>query len=458
MTDPRQNALDYAHQHNERFLEELKDFLAIPSISTSPEYNADTQRAAEWVAAQLKSLGMENVQIMPTGGHPVVYGEQLRAGKDAPTVLIYGHYDVQPVDPLELWTTDPFKAEVRGENLYARGSSDMKGQVIASLKAVESIVRTSGLPVNLKWLIEGEEEIGSKNLDEFIKKHKDMLTADFCINPDAGMINADSPTITYGLRGLAYFEIRVYGPSRDLHSGLFGGTVHNPAQALAELITGMHDKKGRITLPGFYDKVRKSSKAERADIARLPTTPKHFLQQTGVPALWGEPDYTPEERVSIRPTLEVNGLLSGFTGEGSKTVLPAWAMAKVSCRLVPDQTPELIQKAMAKYMKKHAPNTIRWEIKYISGSGAAITPRDSLGVRALAKGLEQTWGRRPLYKREGGSIGVVVQLQKHVGVESVLTGFGLPEDNAHSPNEKLNLPTWRKGIDAFIHSIYNLKS
>ncbi|HUG34098.1 MAG TPA: dipeptidase [Anaerolineales bacterium] len=458
MTDHRQSALDYAHQNNERFLEELKDFLSIPSISTDPEHNEDTQRGAEWVASHLKSLGMENVQIMPTGGHPVVYGEHLKAGKDAPTVLIYGHYDVQPVDPLELWLTDPFKAEVRGDNLYARGSSDMKGQVIASMKAVESVIRTSRLPINLKWLVEGEEEIGSKNLGEFIKKHADMLKADFCINPDAGMINANAPTITYGLRGLAYFEIRIFGPNRDLHSGLFGGTVHNPAQALAELITGMHDKKGRITLPGFYDKVRKTDKTERAEINRLPTKAKHFLEQTGVPALWGEPDYTPEERVSIRPTLEVNGLLSGFTGEGSKTVLPAWAMAKISCRIVPDQTPELIEKAMIKYLKKHAPKTIRWEVKIISGSGAAITERDSIGVQALAKGLEQTWGKRPLFKREGGSIGVVVQLQKYVGVDSVLTGFGLPEDNAHSPNEKLHLPTWRKGIDAFIHSIYNLKS
>ena len=457
MTQARQTALDYAHQNNERFLEELKDFLAIPSISTDPEHNADTQRGAEWVASQLKSLGMENVQIMPTGGHPVVYGEHLKAGKTAPTVLIYGHYDVQPVDPLELWLTDPFKAEVRGDNLYARGSSDMKGQVIASMKAVESVIRTGELPVNLKWLVEGEEEIGSKNLGEFIKKHADMLKADFCINPDAGMINANAPTITYGLRGLAYFEIRIFGPNRDLHSGLFGGTVHNPAQALAELITGMHDKKGRITLPGFYDKVRKTDKTERAEINRLPTKAKHFLEQTGVPALWGEREYSPEERVSIRPTLEVNGLLSGFTGEGSKTVLPAWAMAKISCRIVPDQTPEMIEKAMIKYLKKHAPKTIRWEVKIISGSGAAITERDSLGVQALAKGLEQTWGKRPLFKREGGSIGVVVQLQKYAGVDSVLTGFGLPEDNAHSPNEKLHLPTWRKGIDALIHSIYNLK-
>jgi acetylornithine deacetylase/succinyl-diaminopimelate desuccinylase-like protein len=465
MTDHRQSALDYAHQNSDRFLEELKDFLAIPSISTSPDRNADMQRAAEWVAAQLRSLGMEKVQIMPTGGHPVVYGEQLKAGKalaergrsDAPTVLIYGHYDVQPVDPLDLWITDPFQAEVRGEHLYARGSSDMKGQVIASMKAIESIVRTGGLPVNLKWLIEGEEEIGSKNLGEFIKKHSDMLQADFCINPDAGMINANAPTITYGLRGLAYFEIRVYGPDRDLHSGLFGGTVHNPAQALAELIAGMHDKRGRITLPGFYDKVRKADKAERLELNRLPTRAKLFLDQTGVPALWGEPDYTPEERVSIRPTLEVNGLLSGFTGEGSKTVLPAWAMAKISCRLVPDQTPGMVYKSMIKYMKEHAPKTIRWEVKDLQSSGTAITERDSIGVQAVARGLQQVWGKRPYFKREGGSIGVVVQLQKYVGVDSVLTGFGLPEDNAHSPNEKLHLPTWRKGIDAFIHSIYNLK-
>ena len=458
MTDPRQSALDYANQNDSRFLDELKGILSIPTISTSPDHKDDVRRGADWVAKQLSSLGMDNVQVMQTGGHPVVYGEQLKAGKDAPTIMIYGHYDVQPVDPLELWTTDPFKAEVRGDNLYARGASDMKGQVIASMKAVESIVRTNGLPVNIKWLIEGEEEIGSKNLGDFIKKHKDMLKADFCINPDAGMINEKSPTITYGLRGLAYFEIRVYGPERDLHSGLFGGTIHNPAQALTELIAGMHDKKGRITLPGFYDKVRKVSNAERADINRLPITAKDVIKMTGVPALWGEPEYTPEERVGIRPTLEVNGLLSGFTGEGSKTVLPSWAMAKVSCRIVPDQTPESVQKSLISYMKKNAPKTVRWEVKFISGAGAAITERDSLGVNAIARGLEQTWGRRPYFKREGGSIGVVVQLQKYVGVESVLTGFGLPDDNAHSPNEKLHLPSWRKGIQAFIHSIYNLNS
>ncbi|MFZ5879460.1 MAG: dipeptidase [Chloroflexota bacterium] len=451
-----QNALDYAHQNNERFLNELKELVAIPSISTSPEYKEEVARAAEWLAAQLRSLGMDKVQVLPTGGHPVVYGEWLGAGADKPTVLIYGHYDVQPVDPIELWTSGPFEAVQKGDNLYARGTSDMKGQVVASLKAVESIVRTGKLPVNLKWLIEGEEEIGSEHLDAFIAAHKELLACDFCINPDAGMIAVDKPTITYGLRGLMYAEVRVYGPDRDLHSGLFGGTVHNPAQALIELIAGMHDQDGRITLPGFYDKVRPISPEEHADFGRLPTDEQFFLDQTQVPALWGEPDFLPAERTGARPTLEVNGFLSGFTGQGSKTVLPAWAMAKISCRLVPDQTPEEAYQQLFQYMQAHAPRTIRWELKSLHNAGAAITDRNNVGVQAMAKAFETVWGVPPLFKREGGSIGVVVQLQKHLGAESVLTGFGLPEDNVHSPNEKLHLPTWRKGIDALIHFFYNV--
>lgn len=451
-----QKALDFAHQNNERFLGELKELVAIPSVSTSPEHKEDVARAAEWLAGQLRSLGMDGVQVMPTGGHPVVYGQWLGAGADKPTVLIYGHYDVQPVDPIELWTSGPFEAVQRGDNLYARGTSDMKGQVIASIKAVESIVRTGKLPVNIKWLIEGEEEIGSEHLDAFIAAHKDLLASDFCINPDAGMIAADKPTITYGLRGLMYAEIRVYGPDRDLHSGLFGGTVHNPAQALIELIAGMHDKDGRVTLPGFYDKVRPISKEEHEDFTRLPVDDQFFLDQTKVPALWGEPEFLPAERTGARPTLEVNGFLSGFTGEGSKTVLPAWAMAKISCRLVPDQTPEEAYQQLVQYMETHAPKTIRWEVKSLHNAGAAITDRNNVGVQAMAKAFEAVWGVRPLFKREGGSIGVVVQLQNHIGAESVLTGFGLPEDNVHSPNEKLHLPTWRKGIDALIHFFYNL--
>jgi acetylornithine deacetylase/succinyl-diaminopimelate desuccinylase-like protein len=448
-------ALEYAHQNQEQFLSQLKEFLAIPTISTLDERKPDMQRGAEWVASQLRSLHMDNVQIMPTGGHPVVFAEWLGAGKSAPTIMIYGHYDVQPVDPIELWTSDPFDAAERGENLYARGASDMKGQVLASLKAIEAIRKAGDLPVNLKWLIEGEEEIGSANLGQFVKNHKEMLACDFCLNPDAGMIAPDKPTVTTGLRGLAYFELRVYGPSKDLHSGLFGGTIHNPAQALIELIAGMHDKNGRITLPGFYDKVRKLSKQERADFARLPISKKELIAMTGVPALWGEPQFIPAERVGARPTLEVNGLLSGFTGQGSKTVLPAWAMAKISCRLVPDQDPDEVVKQMRKYLKEHAPGTIKWELVNLHNAGAALVDSKSDGVQALSKALQSVWGRKPYFKREGGSIGVVVQLQKYLGAESVLCGFGLPDDNAHSPNEKLHLPTWYRGIDAFIHFFYN---
>lgn len=451
-----QQALEYAQQNRGRFLEELKDLVAIPSVSTSEEHKADMQRAAEWLAGQLRSLGMEKVQIMPTGGHPVVYGEWLKAGASAPTVLIYGHYDVQPEDPLELWESAPFEPQVRGEHLYGRGASDMKGQVVASLKAVEAIARNGGLPVNVKWLIEGEEEIGSEHLGQFILEHRDLLACDFCLNPDAGMIAADKPSITYGLRGLMYAEVRVYGPDRDLHSGLFGGTIHNPAQALAELIAGMHDQYGRVTLPGFYDKVRPIEPDEHEEMKRLPMDEQFYLSQTKAPALWGEPEYLPVERVGARPTLEINGLLSGFTGAGSKTVLPAWAMAKISCRLVPDQDPEEVFQQLIRYFEQNAPKDIRWEVKSLHNADAAITSRDSLGVQAMAKAMETVWGTRPLFKREGGSIGVVSQLQKYLGAESVLTGFGLPEDNVHSPNEKLHLPTWEKGIASLIHFFYNL--
>lgn len=450
-----EKALDYAHQNNAHFQTALEELVSIPSISTSKEFNEDVGRAAQWLAAQLTSLGMDHVKIMPTGGHPVVYADHLKAGADKPTVLLYGHYDVQPVDPIELWTGDPFQARQEGDLLFGRGTSDMKGQVIATLKAVESIMKTGDLPVNIKWLIEGEEEIGSEHLDAFIQAHKDLLACDVCLNPDAGMISADLPTITYGLRGLMYAEVKVFGPDRDLHSGLFGGAVHNPAQALIELVAGMHDANGRVTLPGFYDKVRPISPEEHEDFKRLPVTDEVLLSLTKVPALWGEAEYLPTERTGARPTLEVNGFLSGFTGEGSKTVLPAHAMVKISTRLVPDQTPEEAYQQLIRYLEMNAPKTIRWEIKNLHNAGAAITDRDNPGVQALAKALESVWGMKPLFKREGGSIGVVVQLQQHIGAESVLTGFGLPEDNVHSPNERLHLPTWRKGIDALIHFFFN---
>ena len=455
MTDHRQNALDYAHQHKDEFLDSLKQLIAIPSISTDPEAAADVRRAAEWVAARLKELGIDKVAVMPTAGHPVVYGEWLGApGK--PTVLVYGHYDVQPVDPLELWETGPFDPVVRGENLFGRGTSDMKGQDVAVFNALEAVIRTGALPVNLKFLLEGEEEIGSPSLDQFILDHKDLLKSDVALNPDAGMIGKNYPTITYGLRGLAGFELHVVGPTSDLHSGLFGGVVHNPAVALAELIAGMHDADGRVTLPGFYDDIPALTADERAEFARLPIDMEHYMEMTGVPMLWGEPEYTPFERVGARPTLEINGMLSGFTGTGTKTVLPSRAMAKITCRLVPNQDPAKIYLSLKKYLEEKAPKTIRWELIDMHGGPASISDRKSSYVQAMCAALETVWGSKPLFRREGGSIPVVAQMQTILGIESVLTGFGLPDDNLHAPNEKQHLPTWYKGIDALIHFFFNL--
>ena len=454
-----QKALEYAHQNRDHFLGDLMEVIKIPSISTDAEYNAEVLRAAEWMANHLRGLGIEHVEVMPTdGGHPIVYGDYIKK-PGAPTVLVYGHYDVQPVDPLELWETGPFEPEVRGELLYGRGSSDMKGQVLATFSAIESVIKSgepNSVPVNLKFLLEGEEEIGSKNMEPFLKKHSEMFKADVSLNPDAGMIGIDMPTITYGLRGLAYMEVHVSGPKADLHSGLYGGVVHNPAQVLAELIAKMHDDKGRITLPGFYDSVRPITEQERADFARLPNDEAHYLAETGVPALWGEEGYISAERTGARPTLEVNGLLSGWTGPGSKTVLPARAMAKISCRLVADQTPEEVENQMVRFMEENAPKTVRWEVKRLTSSPSAIADLNNPGVKAMHAAMETVWGKRPLYRREGGSIGAVAMLQQICGVESVLVGMGLPSDNVHSPNEHMHLPTWHKGIDAFIHFFYNL--
>jgi len=442
--------LSYIQEHKDQILDELIEFVSIPSVSTDPEKKTEMQRAAQWVANQMHSLGFENVKILPTARHPVVYGESLKAGSDKPTVLIYGHYDVQPAEPLELWGTPPFEPTKHGENLYGRGASDMKGQVVASLKAVEAYAHTGDLPINVKFIIEGEEEIGSPSLEKFLTENKDMLSSDFAINPDTGMIGADTPTITYGLRGLAYFELRVTGPEHDLHSGIFGGAVHNPAQVLCELIAGMHDENGRVTLPGYYDSVRSLDDEERAELARLPLDETFYLEQTGAPELFGETGYTAYERVGARPTLEVNGLLSGFTGEGSKTVLPAKAMAKISMRLVPDQNPDEVYQQFMRYLEENAPPTIRWELEDLNQGDAAITDCNMPGVVALSQAMEATWGKKPVYKREGGSVPVVAQMQKILGIESVLTGFGLPDDNLHAPNEKIHLPTFFNGIDTFI--------
>jgi acetylornithine deacetylase/succinyl-diaminopimelate desuccinylase-like protein len=457
MADQREMALQYARDNEGTFLGRYKEILAIPSVSTNPERKADIQQAAEWMAARLQDLGMEAVRIYPTDGHPIVYGEWMGA-PGRPVVLVYGHYDVQPVDPLNLWESDPFQPTLRGDGIYARGASDMKGQVLISMAAVESLKETGGLPVNVKWLLEGEEEIGSPNLGAFITKNKEKLACDFAVNPDAGMIGKEYPTITYALRGLAYFELRVMGPEHDLHSGLYGGVVHNPAIVLAELLAGMHDADGRVTLPGFYDKVRKLSQDERDELARLPIDDSHYLKQANVPALYGETGFTANERVGARPTLDVNGMLSGFVGEGSKTVLPASAMAKISTRLVPDQDPQEVHHQLLRYLEEHAPTDVRWELEVMAGGPASISDRNNPGVLAMSAALEQVWGKRPYFRREGGSIPVVAQMQELLGIESVIAGFGLPDDNVHAPNEKMDLPTWYRGIQAYIHFFLNLSS
>lgn len=449
-----EKSINYAHENQGRYLETLKEILRIPSISTDPEKSPDIQRAATWISKYLTKLGIEKVQIFQTDRHPIVYGEYLKSSPDKPTILVYGHYDVQPAEPLDLWTTPAFDPAVRDNCLFARGASDMKGQVMACLFAIESIMSQGSFPVNLKFLIEGEEEIGSPSLATFLEQHKELLKCTVALNADTGMIAEDVPTIVYGLRGLAFFEIRVQGPERDLHSGVFGGIVQNPANALAKLIGGMQDDSGKITLPGFYDSVVPPAEEERKQLALLPMDDKDYLQQTGAPALWGEAGFTSTERIGVRPTLDVNGFLSGFTGKGSKTIIPGWAMAKISMRLVPNQDPEEVYNQLYAYLEKNAPKSIRWEITKMSGSPACFTDRESKATKALYQALEKVWGKKPVFKREGGSVPIVSDMQNILNVQSVLTGFGLPDDNIHAPNEKLHLPTWYRGIDALINFFY----
>lgn len=455
--DTRNQALSYAREHRADFLGFLNQILKIPSISTETEKSQDVRQCAQVIARKLTDTGIENVQILDTEKHPIIYGDHLHAGPSMPTILIYGHYDVQPVDPVDLWKTDPFAATIDGDYLFARGSSDMKGQFVACLAAVESVMKTGQLPVNIKFILEGEEEIGSPSLHKFLVEHKPLLSADVVLNPDTGMISPDLPTIVYGLRGLAYFEIRVFGPDRDLHSGSFGGVVHNPAIVLCELVAGMHDSQGRVTLPGFYDQVLPITSQEREELARLNMDDAYYCKQTGVSAIRGEEGYTSVERIGGRPTLDVNGFLSGFTGHGAKTIIPAKAMVKISTRLVPNQKPEEIHQQLVAYMQQNAPETIRWEVELISTGNPSISDINMPETKALAQALETVWNVKPTYKREGGSVPVTADLQEILGIDSVLTGFGLPDDNIHSPNERLHLPTWEKGILALVHFFFNVQ-
>jgi acetylornithine deacetylase/succinyl-diaminopimelate desuccinylase-like protein len=446
--------LGYIENNKERYLNELKELLSIPSISTDDGHNPDVQKCARWIADHLAGVGMKNTQIFQTKGHPIVYSEWLEA-PGAPTVLFYGHYDVQPVDPIELWTSPPFQPTVRGDNIYARGSADDKGQIFIHFKSVEAFLKNKGkLPLNIKMIIEGEEEIGSNNLETFIEEHCSKLQADLALISDTSMYGKGIPSVCYGLRGISYMQIEVTGPNRDLHSGSYGGSVHNPIQALAEMIAGLHDKRGRVTIPGFYESVRKLGAEERKAFKKLPWNNKEYAKNLGVRKLYGEGDFTTLERIWTRPTVECNGIWGGFISEGAKTVLPSKAYAKISMRLVPDQEAETIAKLFEKQIKKAAPRTVQVDVRYIHGGEAIVTPLKSAGVRAAAKALEKGFGKKPVYQREGGSIPIVVEFKKRLGLDTVLLGFGLPDENAHAPDEYLNLGNFYAGIRTMTH-FYN---
>jgi acetylornithine deacetylase/succinyl-diaminopimelate desuccinylase-like protein len=442
------SVIDFINTNRDNYVEQLKEYLAIPSISALPEHAADVRRCAEWTAAEMTRIGMHNVRLIETPGHPVVYGEWLGA-EAAPTILFYGHYDVQPVDPVELWESPPFEATVRDGEIYARGSADDKGQVFMHFKAIEAHLKQTGrLPVNIKVLLEGEEEVGSENLDAFVKANKDMLAADVVVISDSPMFDRGIPSICYGLRGLAYFQIDVRGTRSDLHSGSFGGAVANPAMVLAQILAQMKDKGGRIKIPGFYDDVRDLRDEEREQWKRLPFNETRYRKELGAPKLFGESGYSTLERVWARPTFEVNGLLGGFTGDGAKTVIPAVAMAKVSMRLVPNQDPDKIADLFEAYLKKVAPKTVEVKVTRMHGGKPWMTDFDNPFVQAAGRAIEKGFGKAPVFNREGGSIPVVATFQEILGLPSVLFGVGLPDENAHAPNEKLDLQNFHGGIIA----------
>jgi acetylornithine deacetylase/succinyl-diaminopimelate desuccinylase-like protein len=396
-------------------------------------------------------LGLHNAKVNATAGHPIVTAEWLEAGPDQPTVLIYGHYDVQPVDPIDLWHSDPFKAEVRDNYVYARGSSDDKGQTFIYLKVIESFMKTAGkLPVNVKLLIEGEEEVGGPSLDAFIEANRDQLKADVAAISDTHMLSPDQPCLVYALRGLCYIQVEVTGPARDLHSGQFGGAIYNPIQALSEMLASLKDRDGRVTVPGFYDKVLSLDAAERRLLAQTPFSEEEFKREAGVAEVWGESGYTTKEQITARPTLEFNGIWGGFTGEGSKTVLPSKASAKISCRLVANQDHLEIADLLQQHLAQIAPPQVKVKVKHLHGGHGALINLDSKYMRTASRVLQQVFGNAPVYEREGGSIPVVATFQKVLNIDSIMLGFGLPDDGLHSPNERFYLPNFYNGIETVI--------
>jgi len=437
----------YLEKNRERFREELFEFLRIPSISARREHKADTRNAAEWLKQKLDDLGLKT-SLHETPGHPILLAEYRDAGPDAPTVLVYGHYDVQPPEPLELWTTPPFEPSVRDGRIYARGSVDDKGQLYLHVKAVEAHLQTSGrLPVNLVLLFEGEEEVGSENLMPFVETHAEQLRCDAIVISDTTMIGPGIPTIGASLRGLAYFEINVQGPGQDLHSGSYGGTVINPATALARIIASFHDENWRVAIDGFYDDVLQAEDF-RAAMKNLPFDERTFLAETGATSLAGEKGQTTLERIWVRPTCEVNGLLSGYTGEGSKTVLPSKAMAKVSCRLVPDQDPKRIAEQFRAHVAKHTPEGVKVDVAYLHGGRPWRAKLEGTLVEAAAAALERAYGRDVVYAGEGGSIPIVPEFERVLNAPALLLGFGLPGENAHAPDEWMSVENFEKGMIA----------
>ncbi len=446
-------AFDYASSNAEAFRGQLHDLLKIPSISTDSSRKGDVQAAAGWIAENMRAAGVENVELMPTDGHPVVYGDWLHA-EGAPTVLVYGHYDVQPAVLSDGWDSEPFAPEERDGFIYARGASDDKGQMFIHIKAVESLLKTGGkLPVNIKFLFEGEEEIGSPNLPGFIAAHKEKFAADVCIISDTGMQQPDTPSIYYSLRGLVALEIRVQGPAKDLHSGSYGGAVHNPIQALTEIVAALHDENGTITIPGFYDEVVALGQAERDELKKSAISEKRFKEITGVSQVWGESEYAINERIGARPTLELNGISGGFEEPGVKTVLPAKAFAKITCRLVADQDPQVIFDRIREYVLQLTPPTISVDV-VLSETGMGhpvLVEIETPAMQAAIKAYEKGWGAKPIFLRGGGSIPIVADFRQQLGVPVLLMGFGLNDDGAHGPNEHFKVSMFHQGIDTVIH-------
>lgn len=453
-------------ENKERFLNELIELLKIPSISADKEYKKDVQKAAESISDSLKQAGAENVEICQTNGHPIVYGEKI-VDENLPTVLVYGHYDVQPADPLELWDSPPFEPVIKPTKIhpdgaiFARGACDDKGQVFMHVKALEAMIQSNELPCNAKFMIEGEEEVGSVHLGEWIKQNKERLKADIILVSDTGIISNENPSITTGLRGLSYVEVEVTGPNRDLHSGLYGGCVANPLNILAKMISQLQDEDNRITIPGFYDKVEVVSEEERAEMNKAPFSEDAYKQALDIDAVHGEKGYTTRERGSIRPTLDVNGMWGGYTGEGAKTVIASKAYAKISMRLVPNQDPDEITNLFQKYFESIAPKGVRVKVTPHHGGEPAVTPIDSAGYIAASKAMEQTFGKKPIPLRSGGSIPIVSLFEQELGLKTVLMGFGLDSDAIHSPNEHYGLFNYYKGIETipyFYHFFANENS